>query len=120
MGVIRVKFTEGNPNLYSYNCKYDIEIGGYVVVDTPNAGYRVAQVREICDFNKDASKDVVCVVDDSQYKKDKELAKERKKLEAQLDLRLEKANKLAMYKALAGADPEMKELLSKLELLESK
>lgn len=103
---------------YQYNCEYKVSEGDYVVVDSPNDGYVVVKVNEVNVQDVKATKSVVCIVDDTKYKLEKELEKKRVQTLNKLKTAAEKASKLAVYKALAQDNPEIKDLLNELEILE--
>lgn len=116
MKTVTVQFS-GSSARYAYHCKYDVEIGQTVVVDSPSTGYTCVRVADIRDFGSlSASKHVVCVVDDTQYKDD--IAKEEKrsgilKSLAEIDKTVSEQQR---YRHLANI-PEAKELLAQLDKL---
>ncbi len=56
---------------YDYNCKdTEVKAGTFVVVDSPREGYVVVKVDKVREGHGDNLKQVVCRVDDKQYRHD--------------------------------------------------
>ena len=107
MKIIGVKFKNYdrvlyNSKMYRYKSLDDtVNVGDYVIVDTPNTGFEIAQVVIILnDSTVNATKHIVCKVEMDAYNELLEKEKRLKELSAKFEDMLKKVDELEKYKAL--------------------
>jgi hypothetical protein len=112
-----VQFGKFSDKKYAYKCKYPVNVNDCVVVDSPHDGYTCVSVKSVTkdDGTSKATKHVVLVVDDSDYKRSIEIEKSKKEIMSNLKQLAEEHGKLEFYRILAKTNPEIKNLLTKLE-----
>ncbi|RWM27882.1 MAG: hypothetical protein EOR77_30655 [Mesorhizobium sp.] len=115
--VIAAVFHE-NSRKYHYFCPYPVRVGDHVIVDSPYNGYTCVKVVEILPSGSiKATKNVIQVVDDTEYKAQAERKRRAAEIEAQLDRRAKEFSKIQFFKKLAEIDPVAKDLVDELEKL---
>lgn len=124
MSVIKVKFDRskydtGRQVEYSYFCDYAVEVGDRVVVESPYNGYTTVTVTAVgagLDSIK-ANKEVVCLVDDSQYKA-RQAAKARlAELSAELERKANEAVTTKRLRKMLKGDAEAAAMLDEADAL---
>lgn len=126
--IVKVTFNQNyNPDvfekLYTYKCAVEgVKEGDFVVVDTPNEGFRVVKVVSIIENSYEnaiqankASKFIVDKVDMTKYNESKELKEKRRWILNQLAERKKVLEELAVFEAMALKDDQSKELLEQLK-----
>jgi hypothetical protein len=114
--VAMVKFVQGTNTTREYAfALFDKEVcvGDIVLCDTCN-GYGVAKVVSIIpqnEFTGVVTKEIVCIVDFTDFNNRKELRKKKEALKKQMDELVHKNQELILYKAIAEKNPEMAEML---------
>ena len=116
--------TSGNPTKkYAFRIPKhvsELTVGDVVVVDTQH-GLQLASVAEITSWDPNNKtlqlKDVVTKVDLTPWQAFKQREKQISLVEAQLEKRLQNAQKELLWKQMAESDPTMKALLQQLEEL---
>jgi hypothetical protein len=103
---------------YHYFCPYPVKTGDHVIVDSPYDGYTCVKVVDILPAGSiKATKHVIQVVDDSNYKAHAERQKRMAEIEAALERRTKEYSKLQFFKKMAEIDPVSKKLVEELEAL---
>ncbi len=117
MNTVAVKFP-GSFKHYHYMCPFAVEKGSTVVVDSPSTGYTAVKVLEVYEGrNPTASKRVVDVVDDSDYKQSIDNEKQRQAILQELKELEAKVSEEERFALLAKRVPKAKTLLNKLRKL---
>lgn len=115
--VVVVVFHEHSKR-YHYFCPYPVRVDDHVVVDAPYSGYSCVKVVDVLPQGSiKATKPVIQVVDDSDYKANIERQKRRAEIERKLEKRAQEISKLQFYRQLAAMDPDAKALVDELETL---
>jgi len=107
----------GIPKVYYYLTETLLEVGTWVIVDSPYSGYTCVQVGEAHKTVMKADKWIVDVVDDSAYRARQERIKRFHVLKAQLEKEANRVLEAKKYEFLA-ADPEMAKLLEEFKSLQ--
>lgn len=120
MNKVRVRFGRSNRE-YTYLLpewidRFDLSVGTKVVVPTSVGYYEIGEVRRIGpdDYNG-ALKSIVCIVDDSDYKKMIVDKARRDNLERQLKKRLAEVSRNDWLDMLKAKDPESMNLIREYE-----
>lgn len=114
---VGVRFhNSGGAKEYYYLCDGPIDVGAYVVVDTPYGGYTCAKVTSYHETALTATKWIVAVVDTSGYEARMERINRKDILRKQLEKAAEKALEAKKYEFLAE-DPDMAKLLEEFKSL---
>ncbi|MCV0350149.1 MAG: hypothetical protein K5863_08740 [Nitratireductor sp.] len=121
-GAIAVTFAHRqagyNEKRYHYKCKYPVEVGDHVIVDTPHNGYTCVKVVAVLPAGSaNATKSVIQVVNDNEYQADLQREKRIREIKAQLKARQNEIAELAFFRHLAEVDPEAKVLVDELSKL---
>lgn len=124
MSVIKVKFDrskhdhQASPE-YAYFCDYEVEVGDRVIVDSPYNGYTAVTVSDTSaglDSIK-ATKEVVCLIDDSRYNARKQAKARLAEIEAELSYRAERVANTKRLRRLFKGDDRAKSLLRQAEAI---
>ncbi len=115
--VIAVTFPNCTWKTYHYNCNFAVDVGSHVVVDSPKNGYTVVKVVGINVTSCGASKSVVDVVDDSEYKSAIKTEADRKAIILRLEAIADQIGEMARFAPIAKSNPEAKKLLGQLKRL---
>ncbi|RWN95493.1 MAG: hypothetical protein EOS05_11915 [Mesorhizobium sp.] len=108
----------GRSKKYHYFCPYPVRVDDHVIVDSPIGGYTCVKVVDILpQGSMKATKHVIQVVDDSDYKAQAERAKRMAELEAALEKRTKEYSRIQFYKKMAEIDPVSAKLVAELEQL---
>ncbi|TPJ51622.1 MULTISPECIES: hypothetical protein [unclassified Mesorhizobium] len=108
----------GRSKRYHYFCPYPVAVDDHVIVDSPIGGYTCVKVVDILPNGSiKATKRVIQVVDDSDYKAQAEREKRVAEIEAALERRTKEYSKLQFFKKMAEIDPISKKLVEELEAL---
>jgi hypothetical protein len=93
--------------------------GSYVIVDSPSTKYTIVKVNAVLttDVTTQATKWIVDVVDDIEYKKRKADAKEKQAILTLLESKSKKVLEEHKYAFLSAYDPEASKLLERLKEL---
>jgi len=103
---------------YHYFCPYPVRVGDHVIVDSPYDGYTCVRVVEVLQKGSiKASKPVIQVVDDTDYKTNLERQKRVNEIKTKLKQRQAQIAEMQFYRQLAAMDPEAKQLVDELEQL---
>lgn len=114
---VRVKF-DNNTRLYDFLCDLKVTEGQKVVVDCAN-GLQVVEVRQVKEqVTPNSTKWLVDVVNDERFHERRVKQARMTEIKRDLDKRLQHADKLAKYQALATIDPEAAKLLAELQGME--
>lgn len=114
--VVKVSFNSSKS--YHYICDYPVEQGDTVVVDTPYNGLSCAKVESVHDYpDSRATKRVVQVVDQTEYRAIQQREYRKAQLKKELDRRMEKIEDMARYRLLQQMDPEAADLLAEYQKL---
>ena len=114
---VGVRFhNSGGAKEYYYLCDGPIDVGAYVVVDTPYGGYTCAKVTSYHETALTAHMWIVDIVDTSEYKARMERANRKSILRMQLEKAADKALEAKKYEFLAE-DPDMAKLLEEFKSL---
>lgn len=117
MTTVAVKFP-GSFKPYHYMCPFEVKKGDTVIVDSPSTGYTAVKVQDVYEGgNPTASKRVVDVVDDSDYKHSIETEKQRQVILAELKELEARVSEEDRFALLAKRVPKAKILLNKLKKL---
>lgn len=102
---------------YFYTGDIDVKPGMWAVVDVTGT-YKLVEIKEVTgdDTRHLATKPIVQIVDDSQYKTDLENARKRVDILKELEAMRKRAEEQDRYKILAG-NPEADALLAQLSSL---
>ncbi len=117
--IISVKFLNGiNNKNYVFKCFDDVTVGDTVVVDTVN-GFQLATVTETNSEPPKGTvlKEVVAIVDMSEFNARKERADKIKKLKEKMNKRVKELQDIAVYEMLAKTDSALAEMLDELKSL---
>lgn len=121
---VSVVFKSGNVNggyaqkQYEYLTELDVKKGDVAIVESPSDGYVTVEVKsvELGNLGK-ATKYLVQLVDDTQYKADAVKRAERAQIIKQLEGKKKQVEEMAVWKWLAENDTEAASLLEKLKQL---
>lgn len=103
---------------YHYFCPYPVAVNDHVIIDSPYGGYTCVKVVEILpNGSVKATKRVIQVVDDSDYKAQAQRQQRLAEIEAQLERRTKEYSRLQFYKKMAEIDPISAKLVAELEEL---
>ncbi|ESY35812.1 hypothetical protein NKK48_01805 [Mesorhizobium sp. C386A] len=103
---------------YHYFCPYPVAVGDHVIVDSPIGGYTCVKVVDILPQGSiKATKHVIQVVDDTDYKRQADRQKRLAEIEAALEKRSREYSKIQFFKKLAEIDPITKALVDELDQL---
>jgi hypothetical protein len=120
MITVTVRFTQGyQEKTYDYVADLEtIAVGRHVVVDTPSSGYSVAKVMGMSKtISFQATKPIVCVVDDIAYNAEKVKFARRKAILSKVARIEKKVEEEARLQFLAQYSPEAAVLLKELKEL---
>ena len=118
MTTVAVKFPGSFKN-YHYICPFKVSKGDTVIVDSPSSGYTAVKVQEVYESSCNASKRVVDIVDDRDYKHSIETEKQRAIILQELKVIEAKVSEEERFALLAKRVPKAKMLLNKLKKLNS-
>lgn len=108
----------GTGRKYHYFCKYPVRVGDHVIVDSPYSGYACVKVVDVLPNGSiKATKPVIQVVDDSDYRAGIEREKRIAQIKAKLKARQAEISELEFFRRLAALDPASKALVDELESL---
>ena len=111
---------KNNDTEYIFKCFDAVSIGNLVVVDT-KLGFNVATVTsidpDIKNFPLGELKEVVQVVDMSNFNIRQEKAKKLKELKKKMDQKVKELQDLVVYEMLAEKDPELRDMLAEFKTL---
>ncbi|TPL42668.1 MULTISPECIES: hypothetical protein [unclassified Mesorhizobium] len=103
---------------YHYFCPYPVAVNDHVIVDSPYGGYTCVKVVDILpNGSVKATKRVIQVVDDTDYKAAAQREQRIAEIEAALDKRAKEYSKLQFFKQLAAVDPTVRQLVNELDTL---
>ncbi|WP_353640789.1 hypothetical protein [Mesorhizobium sp. WSM2239] len=103
---------------YHYFCKYPVRVGDHVIVDSPYSGYACVKVVDVLPNGSiKATKPVIQVVDDGDYRADIERQKRIAQIKAKLKARQAEIAELEFFRHLAKIDKESSALVAELEQL---
>ena len=118
MKVIGVNLNFNNLNRtqqpYAFNCYSEVKKGDYVVVDTVN-GFTLGVVVEEDMCSDKATKDVVDVVDMSDFYARKAKRERMAELKNKMDAKVKELQNIAIYEALAKNDPALASMLEEFK-----
>lgn len=121
---VSVVFKSGNVNggyaqkQYEYLTELDVKKGDVAIVESPSDGYVTVEVKSVDLGNLGkATKYLVQLVDDTQYKADAVKRAERAQIIKQLEGKKKQVEEMAVWKWLAENDTEAASLLEKLKQL---
>ena len=114
MSIIRVRF-DGSGRIYPYWTDLPVEVGQRVVVESPYDGYVAVTVTEV-GATGNASKEVVCIIDDRRYLARVEARKRIAAIHADLAYRLK--NRVTVTDEMRRehhGDQQAQQLLNEIE-----
>lgn len=116
--VIRVRFVEGynTDKKYNFLCYDEVKVGDFVVADSNGTGTfakveEVVTIEDAIAINMQATKEIMCVCDFSEYNKRKEVKEKKAELKKQMDKRIKELQTSQIYEMFAEKDDTLKELL---------
>ena len=101
---------------YAFNCYSEVKEGDYVVVDTKN-GFLLGLVVDEDMCSDKVTKDVVDVVDMSDFNARKAKYERMVELKNKMDAKVKELQNIAIYEALAKNDPDLANMLAELKEL---
>lgn len=121
---VSVVFKSGNvtgaytQKQYEYLTEFDVKKGDVAIVESPSDGYVTVEIKSVAPgaLNK-ATKYLVQLVDDTEYKADAAKRAERAQIIKQLEGKKKQVEEMAVWKWLAENDSEAAGLLEKLKQL---
>ena len=110
--VVQVRFTDDSKLVNYASFEDKIAVGDRVVCKTKHHGLAVAEVIEVLPPDENIySREIVCVVDMSDYLARKHARERKAELKQKMDKRMEELQSMAIYEMLAEKDSELRGML---------
>lgn len=119
---VLVKFNNGtnHDTTYAYACYDEVKNGDNVVVKTGHHGFSLAQIADAEPTNPGKvlhGREVVCIVDFSNFEARKAKAQRAAELKSQMDEKVQQLQNVHLYEMMAARDPALAALLAEYKEL---